>query len=126
MSITFDSHELAALAHDFGKIGAASTKALTPVFADAADDLVTGWASNARATSGVHGKHYPESIDKERLVSTDIAFEVGPNPTKRQGKMAFETGSANQPPHPDGQRAADTVVPTIDRRLAAALAYLGL
>lgn len=124
--IVFDARELSALAVDLGKLGAKTTAAMIPVFTEAGDHLVTEWANNARQTSGVHGKHYPDSIDMDLVVSTDIAVEVGPNPGKRQGGMSFEYGSVNQPPHLDGQRAADAEIPLIDRRIQSALAYLGL
>ena len=124
--ITFDTGELSALARDLGRMSARTTGSMIGVFREGADDLVKEWAANARATSGEHGKHYPNSIDSEMQIGTDIAFEVGPNPAKPQGGMAFETGSVNQPPHPDGQRAADTIIPSIDRRIDAALGHLGL
>lgn len=121
-----DDGTLAALSVEFASAGRRMTKTLTGVYSEATDDLVAEWKSNARASSGEHGKHYPDSIDSQRLLSAGIAFEAGPNPTKRQGKMAFETGSVNSPPHPDGQRATDTVVPKLERRIAIALTALGL
>lgn len=124
--IRFDTDELVALSADLGRTGIRTTGVMTKVFATGADDLVKSWAANARQSSGAHGKHYPDSIDSERLFGTDIAFEVGPNPSKPQGKMAFETGSVNQPPHPDGQRAADSVIPYIQDNIRAALGDLGL
>jgi hypothetical protein len=38
--------------------------------------------------------------------------------------MSFEYGSRNQPPHLDGQRAADAVGPTIDKLVSAAIGQL--
>lgn len=128
--ITFDSHELAALSVDIGKVGRTSTKAMIEGLEEGAESLSNAWAFNARATSGVHGKHYPNSIDWEMQLSTDIVFEVGPNPAKPQGRMSFENGSVNQPPHLDGQRAADYEIPQIERkvnrRLDAILGALNL
>lgn len=124
--ITFDSHEFSTLAADLGKTGVRVTGVMVKVFHEGANDLVKTWAAYARETSGEHGKYYPDSIDAEQIISSDIAFEIGPNPRKPQGGMAFETGSANQPPHPDGQRAADHEVPLLERRIQTALAYLGL
>lgn len=124
--ITFDAHELVTYGEDLGKIGFRATGVMVKEFQETGDELVDLWAGYARASSGVHGKHYPDSIDKEMQLSTNIVLEVGPNPTKPQGKMAFETGSVNQPPHPDGQRAADVIVPRLQLRIAAALGHLGL
>lgn len=117
MSITFDAHEVSALAVDIGKVGVQSTKAMVEVFKESGDKLSNAWAHNARQTAGVHGKHYPDSIDWEMQASTNIVVEVGPNPTKPQGGMSFEFGSDKQPPHLDGQRAADYEIPEIDRRV---------
>lgn len=124
--IRIDTGELAALSVDLGRTGARAVPVLNAVFADAARDLEEAWRANARTTSGAHGKHYPDSIDSERLVSSDIAYEIGPNPSKPQGGMAFETGSVNQPAHLSGQMAADEMVPQLERRVSAALGILGL
>jgi hypothetical protein len=124
--MTIDARELYALARDFEKIGAKSATVMYGVFKDAGNDLRDEWRANARATSGQHGKHYPNSITADMRVSTNIEVEIGPDPRLPQGGMSFEFGSVNQPPHLDGQRAADTVVPRIDRRIDAALGHLGL
>jgi hypothetical protein len=126
MSGDLDARQLNELGVELGRIAARSVPVLTEVYRGSADMLVEKWAANARTSSGVHGKHYPESIDHQRLISSDIAFEVGPNPSKPQGSMAFETGSAKQPPHPDGQQAADQMQPDIEQGILAALAELGL
>jgi hypothetical protein len=124
--VTVDPRELYALSRDFEKIGAKSAGAMYGVFKDAGNDLRDEWRTNARATSGDHGKHYPNSITADMRVSTNIEVEVGPDPRLPQGGMSFEFGSVNQPPHLDGQRATDTVVPRLDRRIDAALGHLGL
>jgi hypothetical protein len=124
--MTIDARELYALSRDFGKIGAQSAAAMYGVFKEAGNDLRDEWRANARATSGQHGKHYPDSITADMRVSTNIEVEIGPDPRLPQGGMSFEFGSVNQPPHLDGQRAADTVVPRLDRRIDAALGHLGL
>lgn len=124
--IRFDTGELAALSVDLGRTGLRLTGEMQKVFIEAGDDLVDTWANNARATAGEHGKHYPDSIDKDLLISRDIAVEVGPNPAKPQGRMSFEDGSVNQPPHLDGQRAADEIIPRLSRRVEITLGDLGL
>jgi hypothetical protein len=123
---SFESDDLPALARDFGRINHRLVPVVTDLYADAAEDLVKDWRDRAVLSSGVHGKHYPNSIDAERVISTDIAFEVGPNPHKRQGRMHFESGSSKQPPHPDGQNAADRMIPLIEKRIDSMLDHLGL
>lgn len=124
--MSIDSSDLRALAVDLGHIGARTTAAMFGVFREGGADLRDQWRSNARATSGEHGKHYPDSITMETRVSTSIEVEVGPDPRLPQGGMSFEFGSVKQPPHLDGQRAADTVIPRIERRIDAALGHLGI
>jgi hypothetical protein len=126
VSLSIDASELYALSRDLGKTGARSGLAMYGVFKEGGKDLESTWKRNARATSGEHGKHYPDSITTDMRVSTNIEVEVGPDPARPQGGMSFEFGSVNQPPHLDGQMAADEVVPRIDRRIDAALAHLGL
>lgn len=121
-----DASEVHALSRDLGAIGARSTAAMFGVFKESGEDLRDKWKSNARATSGQHGKRYPDSITMDMKVSRSIEVEVGPDPRLPQGGMSFEYGSVNQPPHLDGQMAADEVIPQIDRRITAALGLLGL
>ena len=118
--MSFDHRELDALAVDLGKLSAPTHRAVRGVFAEGATDLVSQWRANATETAGEHGRLYPRSISSEEKFSTSILFEVGPDPSKPQGGMSFEFGSVNQPPHLDGQRAADEVVPRLARRVALA------
>lgn len=122
--ITFDSSELVKFSSNLGQVAKGTLPAMTKVFDDAGDQLVKTWADNARESSGQHGRHYPNSIDSERVISSDIVVEVGPNPAKPQGRMAFETGSVNQPPHPAGQQAADREIPLLQRRVSLTIADL--
>lgn len=124
--IRFDTGELSALAVDLGKTGIRLTGQLERVFSDGADDLVDLWRRNVEESSGPYSGPYREAIDVSRLVSSEIVFEVGPNPSMPQGKMAFEFGDHNHPPHLDGQRAADELIPKIGRRVEIALGDLGL
>lgn len=121
-----DTSELTALSRDLGKVSAGTAAAMYDVIAEGAKDLRDEWRANARATSGEHGKYYPDSITFDMRVGRSITAEIGPDPRLKQGSMGpgFEYGSVNQPPHLDGQRAADTVVPRIDRRIDSALGHL--
>jgi hypothetical protein len=83
------------------------------------------WKANARETSGEHGKYYPESIEADLAFSvSSIAVDVGPNPGMKQGGMSFEFGSENQPPHLDGLRALEGIVPRVERMVDSALGHL--
>ena len=122
----FDASDLNRLSADLGKISAGTTKAMFGVFKDGAEDLRDQWRANARETSGQHGRHYPNSITYDVNPGLNIEFEVGPDPRLKQGSMGpgFEFGSVNQPPHLDGQRATDEVVPRLEKRVDGALGYL--
>ncbi len=124
--ISIDAHELAALAVELPKMGLRAPKVVSGILEEAAHDIEEAWRRNATASAGEHGKLYPATIETERLFGTDIAFEVGPNPSMPQGRMSFEEGSVNQPPHLDGQKALDEVGPNIIRRLDGVLGLLGL
>ena len=125
--IHFDTGQLAALAVDLPNLGRASAKVMDDVIAEGAKDLEETWRRNATLTSGKHGRLYPKSIDRERLLSASgFSWEIGPNPAKPQGGMSFEDGSVNQPPHNDGKKAANEVVPRIGKRVDSALGLLGL
>lgn len=124
--IRVDTRELSSLALEMPRLGRAGAKAMVDVFTDAGEDLRAAWVRNATETAGRHGRLYPKSIESRLLVSTDIVVEVGPNPNKPQGGMSFENGSVNQPPHNDGKKAADEVLPRIERRVVSALGLLGL
>lgn len=122
-----DASELYALANDLTQIGAKSVPAARAGIQDAGKTLEEQWRANAEATSGEHGKHYPNSIDSEMAFSvTSVAVDVGPNSAKPQGSMGrgFEYGSVNQPPHLDGERALSAVERRVEALIDAALGRL--
>jgi len=84
-------------------------KEAAKIVLQSSSDLRDGWKANAVATSGAHGKHYPNSIESHML--TPLSAEIAPNPGKPQGGMSFEFGSRNQPPHLDGERALQVEEP---------------
>jgi len=119
-----EAHGLREISADLTGISRRTAGAVVDAFGQSAGDLAATWKRNAKATSGKHGKHYPNSIDFEQRLSFNVEFEVGPNPFKRQGRMSFEEGSVNQPPHLDGAKAADEVLPRLQKRVERALAGL--
>lgn len=108
-------------------LSAVSSKMVTPmrqVFKESGDLLAKEWAANARATSGVHGKHYPKSITADLTFSLgNIVAEVGPDSSKPQGRMGrgFELGSVNQSPHLDGLKAVDKLEPLVQTAISQAV-----
>jgi hypothetical protein len=120
-----DASDARRLASEFPKLGFTAARVLDATMATGAQALVQAWQANAAATAGEHGKHYPASIDSERLGGiASIEYEVGPNPGMPQGGMSFEEGSVNQPPHLDGEHAAQAVLPQIVTAVEAALGRL--
>lgn len=133
MTIEFDDRELRALAVDLGSLGAEAAKRVRGVMQEGSSDLKKKWQANAKESAGAHGHLYPYSIDWEQSASGLLEFEVGPNEEKRvngrgsgvggfvgKAGAGYEFGSANQPPHLDGQRAADDIVPLLERRIGIA------
>lgn len=122
--LRFDTRGLDALAVEIPRSGTEAAKAISKILDDGATKLRDTWKRNAKETSGVHGKRYPDSIEVVRVVSTDLVYEIGPNPAKPQGGMSFENGSVNQPAHNDGKKAADEIIPLIEGRIATAAFHL--
>lgn len=119
-------HDMNVLAAELGKASRGVALGLYKVYEESGEAFARDWASNARATSGVHGKHYPDSIDHETRVAFGISVEVGPNSAKPQGSMGrgFELGSVNQPPHLDGTRAVPAAEARLSKAADVAMAYL--
>lgn len=116
--------EVRKLAFDLSAVSAKMVGPMRSVFKESGDMLAQEWSANARATSGVHGKHYPNSIDADLTFSLgNIEVEVGPNAAKPQGRMGrgFEFGSVNQRPHLDGLKAVDHLEPLIEKVIAVAV-----
>ena len=124
--IRFEANELREFAAEMPRLGVAGGRAMVKVMIEGGNELRDKWRDNAKETAGEHGRLYPNSIEANMRVSTDIVIDIGPNPNKPQGGMSFEFGSSKQPAHLDGQRAADEVLPVIRGRLTTALFHLGL
>lgn len=126
--MTFDVSEIRALAADLTTVGPKMVKPVLGVLDDLGAATVSEWASNARATSGEHGKHYPDSITHTArgTFGGNLEVEVGPDAGRKQGRMArgFEFGSVNQPPHLDGSKAMDAMEPRVDRALDSTIGHL--
>lgn len=116
--------EIFDLARDFEKAPAAVAKGLYEAYRSAGEGFRDDWQHNARATSGAHGKHYPDSITTEmKFAGFSIEVETGPETGKKQGRMGrgFEFGSQNQPPHLDGLHAMPLAEKRLDRLADAAI-----
>jgi hypothetical protein len=118
--------EIFELATDLGKASAKVASTLYTVYAEQGEQFAREWSENARATSGVHGKWYPDSITSETRVAFGIEVEVGPDSGRKQGSMGrgFEFGSVNQPPHLDGLRALGPADARLTRLSEAALGHV--
>ena len=118
--------EIFDLARDFGKAPAAVAKGLFDAYRGAGEGFRDDWQHNARATSGEHGKHYPDSISTEmKFAGFSIEVETGPETGRKQGSMGrgFEFGSRNQPPHLDGVRAMPLAEARLTKLADAAVGF---
>lgn len=111
MTISWDTSEVNRLAADLGRAGAKAVPTVAAAVQAGGKLLEAGWRTNAEATAGVHGKHYPKSITAKP--TGVLESTIGPDPSKPQGGMSFELGSSRQPPHLDGARALTTTTPAI-------------
>ncbi|MCW2758062.1 MAG: hypothetical protein JWO46_1808 [Nocardioidaceae bacterium] len=111
--------DLDELAIDLKRVGREVGKALNKAAGDLARDGNRDGKAFARESAGSHGHLYPRAWKVEKLGSADFVF--GPDPSMPQGDMNFETGSRNQKPHLDGQRAGDLVESRAERAVSAAV-----
>lgn len=122
-----DASQVYKLAGDLTQIGARSVPVLRGVMGQAGEAFAQEWRGNAVATSGEHGKYYPDSIDSELVFDIGgVSVDVGPNSGKKQGGMGkgFEFGSENQPPHLDGVRALDSMQDRTEAMIDATIGAL--
>ena len=119
-----DASEVYKLAGDLTAVTAKMVPALRAGMQGAGESFAEAWKSNARATSGQHGVHYPDAISAELVFDLGgVSVDVGPETGKPQGGMSFEFGSQNQPPHLDGLRAMKFVEPQVERIIDAAVTF---
>lgn len=102
--------------------GEAMLRQVEAVVKRGALNVKNDWRKNATETAGEHAPAYPYSITFDDPVrrGLTISAEVGPDKDKRQGALGnlLEYGSAHNPPHNDGLRAADKEHPRFERALA--------
>lgn len=116
--ISFDASQLSVLARDMDLSPSLVFRQGREVIGSGAEKIEQAWRSNATETAGVHGKHYPKRIGWRFSGGlATIEAEVGPIRPGPQRDMSFEFGSVNQPPHLDGQRAAEAETPGIVKSL---------
>lgn len=121
--IEFDLGGLVGLADDVRAGARQVAKAEHELVEQTAIDMRDAWRANATASAGAHGRWYPSSIRYKMVGFASPGADIGPAEGMRQAAMSFEYGSANQPPHLDGQRALDEVAPRFVRR-ASTLRFL--
>lgn len=122
-----DASEIYQLAGDLSQVGLRAVPALRSAMGGAGEAFANEWRSNARATSGTHGKYYPDSIDSELVFDVGgVSVDVGPNSSKKQGGMGkgFEFGSENQPPHLDGVKAMSAMESRVEAIIDATVGHL--
>lgn len=113
--------DLDRLLSDVVRAGAQALPAARAAIQKGSLNVKNGWRANARASAGAHGRLYPAAITYSTRVGAGwVEGEVGPQSDWAQGGMGrgFEYGSVRQPPHLDGNRAADDEEPRLEAYLA--------
>lgn len=117
--------EFFTLAADLRGAGAKMVGPLGAAFDTAGKATAQAWKGIATATSGEHGKHYPNSITHEMRFTFggNVEVEIGPDSGMPQGSMGrgFEFGSRNQPPHLDGVKAFEQNQAGVEKAADAAI-----
>ncbi len=119
MRVEFHSGEVHELANDLGRVPYTAQRRVSQEGTRVSSQLHRRWVDGATESSGAHGVHYPDAITVEKVGV--LAWEAGPEAGRPQGGMSFETGSRNQPPHLDGNNAADVTFPLWERAVADAV-----
>ena len=98
-----DTSQEQALADRLGELGPELMDGLHEATKDAGTAMRDGWRTNAKRTSGSHGKKYPRTIRASTSSGEDWAeadvYSVSP------AARGYEYGSRNQPPHLDAAKA---------------------
>lgn len=109
------THTIGDLADDLAHIARTARTDMVGVVRDGLRAGNTLAKDSAKRTAGAHGKHYHRAFSYEMhrslfgRASDHISGEYGPDIGKRQGRMKFERGSRNQPPHLDLAKSADII-----------------
>lgn len=124
--------DLRSLAHDLSEAPRKAQRNVIAVVEHGAANVKTGWANNARQSSGHHAPAYPNAISFDLNLGAALAgrveAEIGPDKSKRQGPLGniLEFGGPKSPPHNDGGRALRDETPKFEAAVAAvALDALG-
>lgn len=118
---------LGELTADLGRAAGRAFPAIRAITIEHGNQLRDEWKSNARETSGKHGKLYPSSITSEDVAGFAVAtMDIGPESKRKQGGMGrgFEYGSVNQPPHLDGMHATEATEPRFHHAIELAIENL--
>lgn len=119
MSISFSVNG-AEVVRGLDVVSTAAFNNVRGAVSDSANELRDTWRDNAQS----HVRHasrsgwYPKTI--KAFQRGPLAFDIYPDAGAGQGE-GFEFGSRNTPPQLDGQRAKDTLEPTIQRRIGDAV-----
>lgn len=118
MQVTFDNHELTALAADMEEAARLAPTATRAVVAKACLNIKND--ARNRIMGLKHAPAYPYSITYDTVqLPRGAAGEVGPDKLKRQGALGniLEFGTRNNPPIPHLAPAAETEEPKFARAL---------
>lgn len=113
------SHTVDRLERDFMGIPVKVTTRMAKAVRKNAEQGNRVTARIAKKSAGAHGKHYSKSFSAEAI--TPLEWEYGPDSAEKQGGMAFETGSRNQPPHLDMEKGLDIQAPKFHKDTGDAL-----
>ena len=93
-------------AQEFAAYVTRADESATAVVREAGQEIMDDWRENAHRTSGRAAKWYVPSIQARSRRTGLLRYEAEVGPIGPGGGVGFEFGSRNQPPHLDGQKAA--------------------
>lgn len=123
ISYSWEHSEVAHLAIDLAEIPAGTERDLELTVRRSANRLTTLWRADARVQSGRHGKHYPTSIIPH---ISGLEADIAPDPSRRQGGMAFEYGGPSVVRYPSGSPNAYGAAVTPGTRVGQSKPHLSM
>lgn len=90
MTANFDFTEVDALIADMGDVPRRAHRNVRAAVQVTAQNVRDDMRGASRAQSGRHARGYPAAMDYDiESLADGVIAEIGPNPTKRQGRLGF-------------------------------------
>lgn len=112
-----NTSEWDAAAAEFARQMPGAEASVASLVRNEGQEIMEDWRENAHRTSGRAAKWYVPSIQARSRTLGALRAEAEVAPTGPGGGVGFEFGSYKQPPHLDGQKAAQAAESRFPKRV---------